>query len=257
MRKIKSVILIIFICIASFYLLMIFTLLNFPYRSSILKLDRLLREQYGLSLLVGSIAYQFPLKLSFEDINLRSDEGLFAVNFDNMFIRMRILPFSKFSSVEFQGDGMGVRSKNISVSGAFVSIRSRIRVFGLLRGREVNQIDSVQLLIGDADIERVELSGIEFKSVHLKQSKINLRGSDNGFVLERGNFNTDVIRSEIKGSLGFEKINLDILFSLTDEFYRKYPQMKGMVDSIFSDGKLRLQIEGTPKDPKVHMAGRG
>lgn len=257
MGKIKSVILIILICVASLYLLLVFTLVNFPYRSAVMKIDSLLRERYGLSLLVGSIAYQFPLKLNLEDINLRSNKGLFAVNFDNMFIRMRILPFSKFSSLEVQGDGMGVSSEYLSVSGAFLSVKSMLRVSGLLRGREGNQIDSIQFLIGDADIERVELSGMEFKSVRLKQSQIDLKGNDNGFVLERGSFNTDVMRSEIKGSLGFETLNLSIILALTDEFYRKYPQMKGMVDSVFSGGKLRLQIEGTPKNPKIQMAGKG
>jgi hypothetical protein len=232
-------------------------LLNFPYRSAISKIDNSLKERYGLNLLVGDIAYRFPLKLKAEDINIRSDKGLFAINFDNLSIRIKVIPFSRFSSLYLNGDGLSLSSERLSVSGAFFSVRSMIRILGLLRGREGNQIDFVQFLIGDANIDRVELSGMEFKSVRLKQSQLELRGSDGGFVLERGSFNTDLMRSEIKGSIGLEKLNLNILLTLTDEFYREYPQLKEMVDSVFSGGKLRLQIEGTPKDPKVQISGRG
>ncbi len=256
MSRIIKVISIVVICITSLYLLWVFTLLNFPYQSAILRLGNLLRERYDMSLLVGTITYRYPLKLYLEDVRVLYGKGSLMLKFDDVFLRLRLLPFSRLCSIELSGDGVGVKSEYVNLSGAFMNLESEVRIGPLIRGKEGNHVDSLQFLMGGADIERVMLSGFEFSSVHLKQSLIDLRSDGNSFVVEKGAVNTNVMRSEITGRVDFEELDLTVLIALTDEFYRKYPQMKGIVDSVFSSGTLRLSIAGSAKNPIIRKVSR-
>jgi hypothetical protein len=156
-------------------------------------------------------------------------------------------------SFEMSGNGIDVESDFFTMSEASLNLISKIRLLRLVRGIEGDNIESVQLIMGGADVERVLFSGFEFNSLRLKQIQFFLKGSGEGFAIERGILSADVLTSEITGTIGFTALNITVNVALTDDFFRKYGNLRSIVNSVFDDGKLQIKLEGSIGNPRFRI----
>jgi hypothetical protein len=215
--------------------------------------DNYLQTHYGASLTVDNVIYRYPLKLQFENFRIVLENNFFVITAQSLFLRYRILSFSKMKAFEMSGNGIDVKSDFFSMSEASLNLMSRIRLFRLMRGIEDSNIDSVQLIVGGADVERVMFSGFEFNSLRLKQIQFFLKGSGEGFAIERGILSADVLTSEISGTIGFTQLDITVNVALTDDFFRKYSNLRSIVNSVFDDGRLQIKLEGSIGNPRFRI----
>jgi len=253
MKKLKKILIIIVITIASIYLLAIFILFNFPFDSLVSRMDHYLQKEYDTSLEVENIKYRLPLKLYLEGVKLVRGKEFFFITLDTLSIRLRLFNFLKYKTIEIIGNGMGVRSEFFEASNAFINLLSEMNISQLLRRRWENSIKSVHFMVRGVDIERVFISGFEFASLKLKQIQISLKEENGEFRVERGMLNADIATSEITGKLGFESMDLMVTVRLTDGFYNRYNDLRGIVDSVFENGTMKISIKGKTEKPQVKI----
>ncbi len=253
MRKFQKIIIIIIISILSVYLLFVFILFNFPYQSLVNRLDNYLQTHYEASLTVDNVIYRYPLKLQFENLRIVHENNFFIISAQSLFIRYRIFSFSRMKSFEMSGNGIDVKSDFFTMSEASLNLMSRIRLLRLVRGIDGDNIDSVRLIVGGANVERVLFSGFEFNALRLKQIQFFLKGSGEEFAIERGILSVDVLTSEITGTIGFDAMDITVNAQLTDDFFRKYGNLRSIVNSVFDDGKLQIKLEGSIGNPRFRI----
>jgi hypothetical protein len=253
MDKMKRILLIIFGSLAGLYLFFIFILISFPYHALIERLDHNLRRQSGVGISVERIAYRYPMKLNLQEVQVVQEGRLLVVSIEDLSVRMGLLSPAKFKTVEMRGTGIEVRSEWIELSRASASFEAKLKPLPLIRGREGNHVQSVQFIAGGADVQRVTVSGFEFPDLRLRQVQIFLRGQEEGFTVERGLLSADVLRADLEGRLGLQNMDLTLVVSLTDEFYRKFSNFRQIVDAVFRNGSLQIKLEGSSQNPRFRI----
>jgi len=253
MEKLKKILFIVFGVLIGLYLLFVFVLVSFPYHALFQRLDQQLRARYGMGITVEQISFRYPMKLQLHDLRVVQERRQLVVSVDDLFIHLRLLTPEKLKTVRLSGNGLAVRSEWIELSGALVSLEMKFRLFPLLRGEAGNHVASVQLITGGADVQRVVVSGFEFADLRLKQIQIFLRGDEAGFTIERGLVSADVLRSELEGKMGLQNMDMLVRILLTDEFYRKFSDLRQVVDAVFRNGSLQVRLEGPPQNPRFRI----
>jgi hypothetical protein len=253
MEKLKRILLIIFGSLAGLYLLLIFILINFPYQALIGRLDQNLRSHSGVGISVERAAYRYPLKLDLRAVQVVQERRHLVVGIEDLSVRMRFFTPTRFKAIEMRGTGIEIRSEWIELSRGSASFEAKLKPLPLIRGKEGNHIHSVQFIAGGADVQQVRVSGFEFPDLRLRQVQIFLRGQEAGFTVERGLLTADVVRTELEGSLGLRDLDLLIRVALTDEFYRKFGNLRQVVDAVFRNGSLQVRLEGTPQNPRFRI----
>jgi hypothetical protein len=253
MAKLKRILLIIFGSLAGLYLFIIFILISFPYEALIERLDQTLRTTHGLGISVERVAYRYPMKLNLQAVQVVQEGRLLVVSIDDLSVRFGLFTPAKFKSVEMRGTGIEIRSEWIELSKGSASLEAKLRPLPLIRGKEGNHIQSVQFIAGSADVQRVRVSGFEFPDLRLRQVQIFLRGQGEGFTVERGLLAADVMRAELEGSLGLRSLDLLVRVALTDDFYRKFGNLRQIVDAVFRNGSLQVRLAGTLQDPQFRI----
>ncbi len=253
MNKVVKTVLIIVTVIVSFYLLCIFILYNFPYNTLVNRIDTELRKRYGISFGTGEVRYGYPFRIILRDIEITQRKEHFTIAADDVTIRMRLLNFRKYKTIEIHGAGIAVRNNFIDASGGFVQLNSSVNLKGLVRSRAVDNVQTILLRAGGMDIKRVTFSGFEFSDLKLQQVLVELEAGENEFSVRRGLLKADVVQSELTGKLDERGPDVIVSVSLTGAFYDRFGDLKGLVDSFFKNGKLRIQIQGGWKSPRVKI----
>jgi hypothetical protein len=253
MTKLKKTLIAVVASLAGLYLLMIFILLNLPYHAFISKADLSLRAQYGVGLSVGQVKYGYPFKLRMRDVRVVQEDESVVITFDDLLLQLRPLSFASGNTVEVTGNGLDFRSPWIDITDVSVHLAAKARMLPLLRGVEGNHISSLKLLTGNADVERVLISGFELSDLRLKQVQLFLLGDSEGFSVERGVLSADVVTSELEGRLGFQNLDMILSVNLTEEFYNRFSDLRTFIDSFFRDGTLKLKIEGSMANPRASL----
>ncbi len=253
MNKVIKTVLIIITVIVSVCLLCTFLLYNFPYSTLINRINNELQKGYGISLSAEDVRYGYPFRVILRDVEITRRKENFKLAADVITIRMRLLNFKKYKVVEINGTGISVSNSFIEASGGFMQITSNINVIRMLRSDAVHQIRSVLLQAGGMDVERISFSGFEFSSLKLQQVVIELAADEKGFSIQRGVLKADVVQSELTGTLDDKSMDVIVSVSLTKEFYDRFKDLKGLVDSFFKNGKLRMHIRGDWQSPQVEF----
>jgi hypothetical protein len=253
MDKLKKILLIVFGALAGLYLFFIFLLISFPYEALIERIDQNLRTHNGVGISVERVAYRYPLKLDLQAVQVVQEGRLLVVGIEDLSVRVGLLTPAKFKPVEMRGTGIEIRSEWIELVKGSASFEAKLRPLPLIRGKEGNHIQSLQFVAGGADVKRVLVSGFEFPDLRLRQVQVLLRGQGEGFAVERGLLTADVMRAELEGSLGLRGLDLLIRVALTDDFYRKFGNLRQIVDAVFRNGSLQIRLEGTTQNPRVRI----
>ncbi len=248
--KAKKVILIIFTALAALYLLFIFTLVNFPFEPLLARIDGNLRESHGTGLDAGSVRYRYPLSLHLRDVRIERDEMVLTA--DELFIKIRLLNFGRRRTVELSAENIGARSALADASGIRMNAAAGLHLFRMMRG-SVPAVEYVRVVLSGGEIERVLLAGFELSSMTLDTLQLFLEGDEKGFEVQRGILKADVARVELDGRADPDGLDLKMAVVLTDLFYRKFGELKTIVDSAFEDGKLTLEIKGTIDKPQTRI----
>jgi len=253
MTELKKILIAVLGTLAGLYLLSVFILFNLPYHALISRLDQTLQSQYGTSLTVGQVLYRYPFRMHMSDVRVVHERETFVMSLDDLYLRLKLVSFSNQKSFELSGSGIGFRSQWVDISGASFNLIARIRLFPLLRGMEGNHVTSLQFVTGGADVDRVLISGFELNGLRLKQVQLFLDGDDEGFSVERGILSADVVKSELEGRIGFQNLDLVLRVILTEDFYRKYSDLRSIVDSFFRDGTLQIKLQGSIDRPRASV----
>jgi len=253
MNKVIKTVLIVIAVVVSIYLLCIFILYNFPYGALIGRINSDLRKSYGISLRVDDVRYKYPFRIIMRNVEIAHRKGNFTLATDTVSVRMRLMNFRKYKIVEINGSDIAVRNNFIDATGGFLQVKSNINLIRIIRADDGNQIQSIHLYAGGMDVGRVSYSGFEFSSLKLQQVVVELSGGENGFSVERGMLKADVVQSELTGSLDYNGLDVIVSVSLTQTFYDRFRDLKGLVDSFFKNGKLRMHIHGDWQSPQVEL----
>ena len=253
MTKLKKAVIAVIASLVGLYLLLIFIMLNLPYQVFISRADHVLRSQYGVTLAVGQVSYRYPFRLYMREVRIMQEDDGFVMDFDDLLLRIRFISFAGQKSLEIRGNGLAFQSQWIDITGASVNLAAKIHMLPLIRGVEGNHVSSVQLVTGGADVERVLISGFELSDLRLKQVQLFLSGDNEGFTVERGVLSADVVKSELEGRLGFQNLDMVLSVVLTDEFYRRFADLRTVIDSFFRDGTLKMNIQGSMANPRASL----
>ncbi len=253
MNKVIKTVIIVITIIVSFYLLCIFILYNFPYSALINRANTELQKGYGISLDAGDVRYGYPFRVILRDVEVKQRKEKFTLAAEDLTVRIRLMNFKKYKTVEVNSTGIRVRNNFIDASGGFLQITSRINLIGMIRSTAVNQIQSMLLHAGGMDVGRISFSGFEFSSLKLQQVMVELVAGENGFSVQRGILKADVVQSELTGTLDDRGMDVVVAVSLTQAFYERFRDLKGLVDSFFKNGKLRIHIHGDWQSPQVEF----
>jgi hypothetical protein len=255
MINLKKISIIIALSIASLLLLSIFVLYNFPYDSVIKRIDLYLTDHYAVNLNVQKVKYRYPFKLFFKDVRLVSEDGSFNVHIDSILFRLKLIGSSKSKNAEIAGSGIYVKSNYLDLSKARVTVVSGFKLVPLLKEGDKNAVDFIGLKMQGAEINRLTLAGFEFLSFKIPEADILLRKKNGNFTFERGSIRSDLFTSVISGEMNYETIDGRIIIELSNEFFRQYINIKGLLDSIAAGGKLDISIKGSLKKPQVRLSG--
>jgi hypothetical protein len=253
MANLRKILIIIFSSLAGLYLLVVFVLVSFPYHALVARLDQYLRSSYNTGIGVERISYRYPFKLYLSDARVVHEGSSFVLSFDELIVRARFFVPRRMKTLELRGSGIEVRSQMISLTGGSANLEAKFRPLPLLRGVPGNHVASVQFLAGGADVGRVLVAGFEFKDLRLKQAQVFLQGSEEGFTVERGLLSADVVRTELEGNLGMQSMDLLIRVILTDEFNRKFSDLRSIVNTVFRNGTLQVRLQGTVQNPRFRV----
>jgi hypothetical protein len=240
---IKKILFIVLIVLFSLFLLLVFVLYNFPYDSAISRIDAYLRNAYSVDLSVSNVRYRFPFKLIFEDVRLTGDGIPISVS-------MRILtlrPGLFGENVVVTGQGLRLNGNVIEVKGASFTIDSKLRLMKLGREFSPEIIESLNIKIDNAKVERVHISGFEFTSFTISTALLSLKKRDDLLRIEQGLCRSDLFTSEISGFYGSRNVEIMVSLKLSDKFFKQYANLTGLVGSLTEDDTIRFSIKGTPQ----------
>jgi len=257
MGKLKKIGLIALISLMSLFFLTVFVLINFPYDSIIERIDHNIARKQGAHLTVHEVRYRFPLRFFLDEIRISRDDGSFDIQIDRMIMRLRLLAFSRWKTIQIEGFGLEVKSDIVELSKGRFMLVSRL----LLPLRETEfrpeMLRALSLKSEGLNIDRVFISGFEFTSLKVPLVDISLiHEEENGFVVERGLIRSNFFQSEISGRFDFQQIDGQVTLSLTAEFFRTYSNLKAFVDSVADNGVLTLTVRGSTLRPVVQLTRR-
>lgn len=253
MSKLKKISLIIIVSIISLVLLIVFVLINFPYNSIIKRIDFYLARKYSSNLAVLNIRYRFPTKLFMDDVRFSREDGVLEVRIDRVIINLKLLNFSRAKRVEILGTGLDIKSEYLELSkGKFTLVSGLLLPY--IRGEmRPEALRFLRLRTEALRIERIYVSGFEFTSIKVPIIDIALKNEGEKFVVERGTVKSDLFSSEISGGFNFEMIDGKISLTPSNEFYRKYSNLKSIIDSVSHSGVLTVTIKGSIQRPTVRF----
>jgi hypothetical protein len=251
----RKIILIIAISLVSIYLFFQFVLFSFPYHALISRIDEVLRTDAGARLAVEEAFYRYPLALDLREVALSLQENTF-ITAGRVSLRVRPRVFSSHREFEVRAYDVGMRSENVELSGLKASIDSLFNLLPLLRGAPTEGMNGLLCTLGGADIQRVTLGGFEFSSLKLRGARFGLIAEEQWYIFQDGAVTADVITTQVSGRLNPSRLDLSIVVQLTDEFYQRYRDLRGLAESFFTDGSLEIQLGGTPQNPQARLNKR-
>jgi hypothetical protein len=252
MNKVVKTLLIVITVIVSLQLLCVFVLYNFPYDALVNRIDTELRS-FGITFSAGDVRYGFPLRFILHDLEVAQKKENVNVTAEDVGVRLRLFSFTKHKTLEIRGTGITVKSSHIDGSGGYFQIAAQFNPIGMLRSNPLHQFEAIIVQVGGMDVARVFFSGFELSDLKLKQVFIELGKAENGFAVKRGFLKSDVVESELTGKLDEKSLDVTASVSLTKAFYDRFKDLKGLVDSFFKNGKLRMHILGTWESPRVEF----
>lgn len=255
MKSVKKIFLIIVISLLSIYLFFQFILFSFPYQALLNRADTVLRTAAGARLTVQDVFYRYPLSLELREValSLQSNTVLTA---ERVSVRVRPRLFSSHRRVELRAWDIGMRSENVELSGMEARLNSLIDVLPVLKGAPAEGMNSMLCTLEGADVERVTLGGFEFSSLKLKNARFGLIAEEQWYVFQEGVVTADVITARVSGRMSPSRLNLSIVVQLTEEFYQRYRDLRGLAESFFTDGSLEISLGGTPENPQARLNKR-
>jgi hypothetical protein len=249
---IKKILITVFIVLLSLFLLCIFVLYNFPYDSVISRIDTSFRNAYSIDLSVSNVRYRFPFKLIFEDVRLIG-EGIPTT------ISMRVItlrPGLIGENVVVTGQGLRMNSEEIEIKGGSFTISSKLKLMKLRSEISPDSIESLNIKIDNAKMERIHLAGFEFSSFTIAMALLSLNKNDEQLRVEQGFVKSELFTSEISGFYGSRDMDILVTLRLTDRFYEIYPNLTGLVESITEDETIRFSIKGETQRPILNIESR-
>ena len=249
---IKKILITVFIVLLSLFLLCIFVLYNFPYDSVISRIDTSLRNAYSVNLSVSNVRYRFPFKLVFEDVRLIG-EGI-PTTISTRVITLR--PGLIGENVVVTGQGLRMNSEEIEVKGGSFTISSKLKLMRLRNDISPDAIESLNVKIDGAKVERVHLSGFEFSSFTIATVLLSLKKEDENLRIEQGFVKSDLFTSEISGFYGSREMDILVTLKLTDRFFERYENLTGLVESLTDNEAIRFSIKGDTKRPTLNIESR-
>jgi hypothetical protein len=247
---VKKALLITGISALAAYLFVLFVLVTFPYHALVSRVDAELRANAGAGLSAANVSFRFPLTLQLLDVIVHLRGGA-AVTAERMALRLRPRVFSPERELEVKAWGVGVHSDAAELSGMEAALGSRLRLLPLLRGAFPEAVESLQVTLGRADVNRVTLGGVEFSALLLRRARVGLEAEEGWFVLREGEVIGDVVTARLSGRMSPRRMEVDVEVRLTEEFYRRYRDLRRLADSLFTGGSLEITLRGTPGRPEA------
>jgi hypothetical protein len=249
---IKKILVTVIIVLFSVFLLCIFVLYNFPYDSVISRIDTNLRSNYSVDLSVSNVRYRFPFKLIFEDVRLVGEGIPTSISMRVVTIRPRLIG----KNVVVTGQGLRMNSEEFEVKGASFSIASRLRLMKLRKEVSLASVESLDIRIDNARMERVHLSGFEFSSFTIATALLSLKKRGEQLGIEQGFCKSDLFSSEISGFYGSREMDITVTLRLTDRFFERYANLTGLVESLTDNETIRFSIKGDTQRPTLKIESK-
>ncbi|MFW6181620.1 MAG: hypothetical protein ACOC8N_07715 [Spirochaetota bacterium] len=250
MKPVRKALLITAASALGVYLFVLFVLVTFPYHALVSRIDAGLRSTAGAGFSAQQVSFRYPLTLELREVSVFLRGGA-AVTAERMALRLRPRVFAPQRELEMQAWGVGVRSDAAVLSGMDATIGSKARLLPLLRGGFPEAVHSLQVTLGSADIDRVTLGGLEFTALALHRARVGLEAQEGWFVLREGEVTGDVVTARLGGRMSTRRMEVDVIVWLTEEFYRRYRDLRGLAESLFTGGTLEITLRGAPARPEA------
>jgi len=234
-------------------ILVLFTLINFPYSAVLKRIDQHLKVEYNLSLAARDVKYHFPLGFVIVDVVLGTQKKDFFVGADHIFIRYRPITFRTMDSLEVRGTGIKLKSPSVNLNRGGVKIQSEVNLKEIIRGRSENATEKLRLNGEGAVFNRITAAGFELQEVRVPVVDITLNRENESYMIQQGIVRSNLFSSQIEGSFSPERVNLRITFVPTRDFYTEYPGISSIISSFLKDERLEFIVKGTPEDPVISV----
>jgi len=254
MAKFKKYILIFITAVISIFILLVFILINFPYDSFVNKFRAYLKNEYSVELIVDGIRYRFPLKLELSNVDLYKENNVFKFNIESILLKFSPFSFPKGKTFQAECNGINLNSSYIDLSKSELSLKLKIRLLKLLKSDYSKTLESINVDISKTKIEKVVYSGFEFKSFNIDKVDFFICDSGESFNIERGIILSDIFTANATGKMTYSNdLNLSIKLKLSNEFYRRYTDLKELIDNISDNGTITIKISGNIEKPKFKI----
>jgi len=251
MSKIKKIGIICAAVIVSIVLLFFFILYNFPYGAVMKRLDLYLSRNYSMDISVMKIRYRFPMSFVLEEVMITDEDELMALSIDHSVLYVKKFLFSKVKTVGLSCTGIRFQNRNVDISRALVTAECGVRLKDLRREFDPQALVWFDLKTEAVLVERLFLAGFEFTSFKITVADLSLTNAGEQYSVERGVIKSELFSSEITGDFGLQEVDGTITLTLHNEFFRKYAQLKGVVDSVARDGVLTITLKGSIRNPRI------
>lgn len=257
MGKLKRIGLIIFVSFVSLYILFIFILINFPYKSLVKRFDFYLEQNYSVKFSIEEVHYRFPFKFLLKDVKLTGSKSPFSVEIGEIGIRINPLTSQRSDTLALKGEHLKLKSDYLQISKGNLTILSRLRIGKLLGDGLEKAIILFSLFLDDVEVDKFIYSGLEFSSFQVSKANITIRNTEQKFVIQRGLFTSDLLTAEATGGFDLNSVDISSSLKLSREFYKKYIHLKGIIDSV-SDGNdnVRIRIKGDILKPEIILESK-
>jgi len=240
--------------IISIFILLVFILINFPYDSLLKRFNSYLKSEYSLELKTHEIKYRFPLKFTLEDVNISRRDNSLKCKIDNAGLKLTPLSFSKGENFNLECNTINVNSSYVDLSRSKLLLQSNLNFLKLLNNDYNKAFHSLKIFIANTEVDKFSYSGLEFKSFNIGKFDLSVGNSGNAFDIERGIINSDLFSANVSGKITYlNALEVSLGIKLSNEFYKRYADLKDMIDNVADNGTIKIDISGNIKRPRFNI----
>ena len=133
-------------------------------------------------------------------------------------------------------------------------MRIELNFLNLLYSDYDKVFDSLKIFIANTEIDKFSYSGLEFKSFNIGKLNLSIENSGNAFNIKRGIITSDLFSANMSGKITYlNALELSLGIKLNNEFYKRYADLKDMIDNVADNGTIKIDISGNIKEPRFNI----
>lgn len=240
--------------VGALYLLLVFTLATFPYQALVRRVDAALGGGTTAGLSVDDASYRFPWKIHLEGVTALYNNGRGTVSAGLVEVKLRPRVFSQYREIRVTASQISVRSDVLDLTGLSGNLQAHLKLLPIMKQNDLfSGLNRLVCTLGRAEVQKLSLSGFQFSSLDLRGARFQLEAEDGWLAMQNGTLSADVVNTRFDGKVNGEQVDMVIGVQLTDEFFRRYQDLRGLVDSLFRDGNLQVTLKGRVENPRVNF----